>query len=76
MAEVKTVKMCNSGGNAWTHVPAAEVKLYEAKGWETEANHKLRLETEAKIKAKAEAKKKAEKKANAEAEEKAEAKTK
>ncbi len=68
MTEVKTVKMCNRAGNAWTKVPAGEVKLFEAKGWETEANHKLRLETEAKIKA--------EKKAKAEAEKKAKEKTK
>lgn len=70
MADIKTVKMCNRAGNAWTKVPAGEVKLFEAKGWETEANHKLRLETEAKIKAEAE------KKAKAEAEKKAKEKNK
>ena len=60
MADVKTVKMFTAAGNVSTNVLASEVKLYEEKGWETEANRNARLKVEAELKAKQEA---AEKKA-------------
>lgn len=60
MADVKIVKMFTAAGNVTTNVPASEVKLYEEKGWETEANRNARLKVEAELKAKQKA---AEKKA-------------
>ena len=60
MADAKTVKMFTAAGNVSTNVLASEVKLYEEKGWETEANRNARLKVEAELKAKQKA---AEKKA-------------
>ena len=69
MADVKTVKMFTAAGNVSTNVLASEVKLYEEKGWETEANRNARLKVETELKAaeKKAAEKKAAKKKAAEA---------